>query len=229
MVGFFDGVRDDVAAQLPRTVTKRLVPISSRSAAKNIRLLKDHLFAAADDDIESLVILAAPRHDEWVETQMTKMISVVKRRNPNAIVESIRTLNARDASFVVEKAIGFGLIADDQEEVEAKDLESVLLGRKILCVRATNQASFLTVLQRHGFSEHSFEAHFEENVYPTDRNSNLSAKLSRRASTYAFLLYAHEGLRHLSKGPKKIWGDRLVDKRTTDSVAGAFKAKFLKN
>ena len=160
---------------------------------------------------------------------MTNMISAVKRRHPNAIVESRRTLNARDASFVVEQAIGFGLIADEQEEVEAKDLESALSGRTILCVRAANQASFLTVLQRQGFPEHAIAAHFEEDVYPTDRNSNLSTKLSRRASTYTFLLYAHEGLRHLSKGSKKIWGDRLVDKRTPDSAAGAFKAKLLRN
>ena len=61
-------------------------------------------------------------------------------------------------------------------------------------------------------------------IQPTG-TQDLSAKLSRRASTYAFLLYAHEGLRHLSKGPKKIWGDRLVDKRTTDSVGWCFQSE----
>ncbi len=229
MVGFFDGVWDEAAGEIPGGATKRLLAISSSSANKDLHLLKGHLFAAASEDIKVLVILAAPRNAEWVETQMTNMISAVKRKYPNAIIDSRRTLNARDALFVVEQAIGFGLIADDQEEIEAKKLESAISGRKILCVRAANQASFLTVLQRRGFPEHILAAHFDEDVYQTDRNSNLSTKLSRRASTYAFLLYAHEGLRHLTKGSKKIWGDRLVTKSTTDSVAVAFKAKLLTN
>ncbi len=57
MVGFFDGVWDEAAGEIPGGATKRLLAISSSSANKDLHLLKGHLFAAASEDIKVLVIL----------------------------------------------------------------------------------------------------------------------------------------------------------------------------
>ena len=186
--------------------------------------MKSHLYAAVDEEIEVLVVLAGP---VWVQETIGALIQDVKNRYPEATIRLVTTSDERGATFISEQAIDFELIASEDDEVEGAVLGKALGSRKALCVRPSNQPEFSSVLLRWGFPQNSVPLLFEERVFPPDQNSNLSSKLSRGSDSYGALLYAYEGLRHLSKGAKKVWGTRLVNRRTTTDVVRHFKATLL--
>ena len=228
MVGFTDQVRDAVVTELPEVIGHRVAVVSSKPGTPNLRALKDHLFAAADKGMEILVVFAYRREDQWVQDGIAKMTAAATRRYPDARIKTTSTQDFRSTPFVVQQATEFLAAGEDAGAIGPADMENVTGGRRILCVRSASQSAFGAVFVREGFSGQAIDGYVHEEEFPADRNSNLSAKLSRRASNYAFLLYAYEGLRHLSKGAKKTWGERLVNRSTTRSVVTAFKTRILR-
>lgn len=69
--------------------------------------------------------------------------------------------------------------------------------RKALCVSMKGKSTFRQAFERHGISPDQFSEFFEE-LLLDGKQSNLNVDLKGYLSSYVYVLYAYEGLRHLS-------------------------------
>ena len=76
-------------------------------------------------------------------------------------------------------------------------IEAALGKRRALCVGRIGKTSFASAFARRGVSQEAFTRLFEEKVLE-GKQSNLNADLNSNIKSYPFVLYAGDGLRHLS-------------------------------
>jgi hypothetical protein len=98
----------------------------------------------------------------------------------------------------------------------------VLAGRKALCVCSLDKATFESVFARHDVKKIDFQRLFEEQAL-AGKQSNLNSDLKDWIKSYPYVLYASDGLRHLS-GPKLHSAPNLISARTVNEVVLKFLA-----
>jgi hypothetical protein len=76
--------------------------------------------------------------------------------------------------------------------------------RRALCVSLRGKAAtFCSVFERRGITRQNFEQFFDED-FLDGKQSNLNPYLAQKTKSYAFVLYASEGLRHLSESNRRM-------------------------
>ena len=75
--------------------------------------------------------------------------------------------------------------------------------RRALCISSRGKAAaFSSVFERRGITRHDFDSFFDEELLD-GKQSNLNLYLAQKAKSYAFVLYASDGLRHLSESNRR--------------------------
>lgn len=100
----------------------------------------------------------------------------------------VETANSRSRTATAPEPRSSGIAAR---------IESALGKRRGLCIGRIGKTSFASAFTKRGLSESDFKRLFEERLLE-GRQSNLNSDLKSYITSYAFVLYACEGLRHLS-------------------------------
>lgn len=90
--------------------------------------------------------------------------------------------------------------AEENERVALRlstSLQEILRGRKALCVRRIGMPSFKMALGRLGLKEEDFDRFFDEREVD-GKQSNLNSNLRSWVSSFSFVLYSGQDLRHIS-------------------------------
>lgn len=107
-----------------------------------------------------------------------------------------------------------------QDESRTTKIERVLGGKRGLCICRLGKGSFSDVFERHGISEGDFGRLFEEQRLD-GKQSNLNSNLKGYLKSYAYVLYAWDGLRHLSD-PKLHNAPNLISAPGSKDVVKRF-------
>jgi hypothetical protein len=96
-------------------------------------------------------------------------------------------------------------------------MERVLAGKRGLCICRLGKGSFSDVFERHGISESDFGRLFEERRLD-GKQSNLNSDLKGYLKSYPYVLYAWDGLRHLSDPKLHIASNLISASGSKDAV-----------
>ncbi len=124
------------------------------------------------------------------------------RKERDELQARLRALEIRDAGSKPKEDLeaGHALLAILTRE---------LCGRQCLCIAWQEKSSFRNAFHRHGLSPEEFSRFFAEESR-SGKLSNLNAEIKADLSKYPYVLYAANGLRHLSPenraAPNLIWG-----------------------
>ena len=172
------------------------------------------------------VILHIPRGRTWVFDSVQGILEKGKGMNSALEFDIVPFENDGDRDGVLQCIADFGLPAP--ADVECATIRTKIPSGKILCVSLEGKTSIIDALQRAQFAPETITQCFEEERIEGGRNSGLLQMLSSRSLQYRYLIYAFEGLRHLSPAVKhkfvKCWNEANAAK-----VVAQFKKWILED
>jgi transcriptional regulator NrdR family protein len=86
-------------------------------------------------------------------------------------------------------------------------IRGYLGGRRALCISSIGKTTFASAFERRGIQQSEFAEFFEEKLLE-GKQSNLNSDLKTYIKCYPYVLYAFDGLRHLSKSLRET--DNLI-------------------
>jgi hypothetical protein len=106
---------------------------------------------------------------------------------------------------------------EPQSSDVAARIESALGNKHGLCIGRIGKASFASAFARRGVSQDDFDRLFEEKALE-GKQSNLNSDLKRYIKSYPFVLYACDGLRHLSDAKLRTAPNLIAGAGPNDAV-----------
>ncbi|HEV7676331.1 MAG TPA: hypothetical protein VGQ12_17500 [Candidatus Angelobacter sp.] len=203
-----------------------------RKAGKGGEIASDHIkrliFATlndiARDNEDELKECAVKLKREWEEYEKVKKNQRVALEMMTELHGANRDLKEENASLVLKvrnlelrlKGYERGLISSDAQAEEPRESDTLAsmveraLGKKRgLCICGVGKPTFASAFERHGIAQDDFARLFEMRLLE-GKQSNLNQNLKSWVGAYPYVLYAWDGLRHLSpdlrKTPNLYWG-----------------------
>ena len=102
----------------------------------------------------------------------------------------------------------------------ARTIQRVVGTKPALCISALGKTAFVSAFKRHGLAEDDFARLFEEKRLD-GKQSGLNSDLKRYVHSYPYVLYASDGLRHLSD-PKIRKASNLISGAEPNDVVQRF-------
>jgi len=148
------------------------------------------------------MILHVPRGRAWVTASIEGIL-----KNSTVEFDIKPFYNDGDCEGVLKCLAEFGLATPDP--LDCGGVRKKIPCGKILCISLDTKTSVIDGLTRAGFAPETIAECFEEERIEGGQNSGLLQHLSSRSLQYRYLIYAFDGLRHLSPAVKhkfvKYW------------------------
>jgi hypothetical protein len=219
VVGFYDPVKTSLNACYPESVyADRIHWIAADKGS--IEAFKGRFYEVVKTAEALLVCLGRSEAEKRIEDAIRGIVNVGKKHYQKPIDFEVFG-NKYDPLPVVERVKSFGV--ESEPQIGPDDIRPKIPSGKILCMSLAGKTTIITALQRIGFSNASIRECFQEEVRTGARNSNLNQDLQTRARTYTYLLYAWEGLRHITPEAKKSFRFGCHDARSAAQVVVLFK------
>jgi len=172
------------------------------------------------------VVLHVPRGRQWVVDSVQGILERGKDLNSALEFDIVPLENDGDRDGVLKCIADFGLAVP--AHVESDTVRTKIPSGKVLCVSLDGKTSILDALQRAEFAPETITQCFDEERIEGGRNSGLLQMLASRSLRYRYLIYAFDGLRHLSPAIKhkfvKCWNEANAAK-----VVAQFKKWILED
>lgn len=210
VVGFYDPVKailDQHYSRYLETQTVIWIRQAGRHREANLSEFAQRFFDRLSvGTTQALILLAAPRGQDWVITAVAEMMKRGEERHPGVELDLRTFNNLGDITGVQDAILGFEPL--DLGEISAAAVRARIgLGCSVLCVSLDGKTALTDALVRANFTPDCVGDCFVEERIAGARNSNLMELLSNRSRQYDHLLYAWDGLRTLKpqvKGKYKV-------------------------
>jgi hypothetical protein len=207
VAGFYDPVKEALdISHSAHQANGSLVWVRQRELHKEADLteVSSRFFDAAKRAEFVRMILHVPRGRAWVTTSVEGIL-----KNSTVEFDIVPFYNDGDCAGVLKCIAEFGLAIPDP--LDCGCVRKKIPCGKILCISLDAKASVIDALARAGFAPETIAECFEEERIEGGRNSGLLQHLSSRSRQYRYLIYAFDGLRHLSPAVKhkfvKCWNE----------------------
>jgi hypothetical protein len=212
VAGFYDPVKEALDnSYSAHQANGSLVWIGQRELHREADLteLSSRFFDAAERAEFVRVVLHVPRDRAWVKASVYGILAGGKAQHSTLEFDVVPLDNDGDCNGVLKCIADFGLAAP--ADVECACVRAKIPSGKVLCVSLEGKTSIKEALERAAFAPEAVSRCFEEERIEGGKNSGLLQHLSSRSLQYRYLLYAFDGLRHLSPAIKhkfiKCWNE----------------------
>jgi hypothetical protein len=143
--------------------------------------------------------LMKPQGREVQEKEMEYLAQIEELSGRLSDLElEVENLRARLSSQPTVPTTPADAVSPPQSSSIVDEIRHSLNGRRALCIGRIGITNFSAAFARRGIRQEDFDECFEEKLLD-GKQSNLNADLKSYAKTHPYVLYAFDGLRHLSE------------------------------
>jgi hypothetical protein len=198
VVGFHEPVRTEIERHFADRIEDKSIIWIAQVPPKNypdFDGLSNEYFLKVDTGTRStLVLTAIQRGREWLEQSIAGIIESAKESYPDVECEFINHANPGDAGWVIDSIADFNL-APINGTISECQVRSRIGDGKVFCASKHGCTSFLSALERAGFSAEAIASCFTEQRIGGGKNSSLMQQFEAKAKQYGHMLYAWGDLR----------------------------------
>jgi hypothetical protein len=189
-------------------------------------IIKDELY---EDRLKSFAFRLREGWDEYEKVKKNHRVAMQMLTEYQDRIEKLENENTslrEQLDFRRAPAVAVKPAATDTELVidHVRRIEMALARGKALCVCSLDRGTFTSAFARHDVKRIDFERLFEEQALD-GKQSNLNSDLRDWIKSYRYVLYAYDGLRHLSD-PKLHTAPNLISARTVNETVLKFLARL---